>query len=165
MMRSGHKFGNKRWLTRPDMLIAAAGGALASAFVLLLVPSAGTLLLEILVGLAMVGRAWVLRRRERAAAQLCLDLPITGNRLRLPDRYELALVIIVILGYGALAPALRSLKMPELFIRTLPILIFASGLLAKGQIFRVIMRCVHRFRTRVDPPETQTVPAVREDAR
>jgi hypothetical protein len=164
MMRSGHKFGNRRWLTRPDMLIAAAGGVLASAFVLLLVPSAGTLLLEILVGLAMVGRAWVFRRRERAAAQLCLDLPITGKRLRLPDRYELALIIVVILGYGALAPALRSLKMPELFIRTLPIVIFASGLLAKNHVVRVIMSRVHRFRPRVDA-KTRTVPAVREEAR
>ena len=164
MMRLDYQFGKKRWLSRPDMLMAAAGGALASAFVLLLVPSAGTLFLEILVGLLMVGRAWVLRRRERVAAQLCLDLPITGNRLRLPDRYELALIIIVILEYGALAPALRSLKMPELFIRILPILIFASGLLAKNQVIRVIMRRVHRFRPRVDA-KTRTIPAVREEAR
>jgi len=159
-MPSDYQFGKKRWLSRPDMLMAAAGGALISALLLLLVPSAGTLFLEILVGLAMVGRAWVLRRRERAVAQLCLDLPITGNRLRLPDRYELALIIIVIVGYGALAQALRSLKMPELFIRTLPILIFASGLLAKDQV----MRRVHRFRPRVDT-RTRTVPAVHEEAR
>lgn len=160
MIRSEYEFGRKRWLSRPDMLMAAAGGALASAFVLLLVPSAGTLFLEMLVGLAMVGRAWVLRRRERVAAQLCLDLPMNGNRLRLPDRYELVLVIIVILGYGAIVPTLRSLKMPELFIRTLPILFFASGLLAKDQV----MRRVHRFRPRVDA-KTRTVPAVREEAR
>ncbi len=159
MMRSDYQFGKKRWLSRPDLLMAAASGALASAFVLLFVPSAGTLFLEILVGLAMVGRACVLRRRGRVAAQLCLDLPITGNRLRLPDRYELVLIIIVILGYEAIVPALRSLKMPELFIRTLPILIFASGLLAKGQV----MRRVHRFRPRVDA-KTRTVPAVHEEA-
>jgi len=164
MMQPCHKFGKTRWLTRPDMLMAAAGGALASAFVLILAPSAGTLFLEILVGLAMVARAWVLRRREQAAAQLCLDLPITGNRLRLPDRYELALIIVVILGYGALAPALRSLKMPELFIRTLPIVTFASGLLAKNHVVRVIMSRVHRFWPRVDA-KTRTVPAVREEAR
>jgi hypothetical protein len=90
---------------------------------------------------------------------LCLDLPITGNRLRLPDRYELVLIIIVILGYEAVVSALRSLKMPELFIRTLPILIFASGLLAKDQV----MRRVHRFRLRVDA-KTRTVPTVREEA-
>lgn len=163
-MRSDYQFGKKRWLSRPDMLMAAAAGALVSAFVLILVPSAGTLFLEMLVGLAMVVRAWVLRRRERTAAQLCIDLPIAGNRLRLPDRYELALIIIVILGYGVLAPTLRNLKMPELFIRILPILIFASGLLAKNQVIRVIMSSVHRFRPRVDA-KTRTVPTVREEAR
>ncbi|HLG96718.1 MAG TPA: hypothetical protein VKX49_10450 [Bryobacteraceae bacterium] len=123
------------------MLVAAAGGSLASALLLLLVPRIGTLFLEILAGLVMLGRALVVRRREHAAAQLCLNLPVTANRIRLPDRYELVLLIIVILAYGTVISTLRSVRAPEILTRTVPLLLFAVGLLAKTQIIRAITAC------------------------
>jgi hypothetical protein len=146
-MRSDYQFGKKRWFSRPDMLVAAAGGSLASALLLLFVPSIGTLFLEILVGLVMLGRAFVVRRRQHAAAQLCLNLPVTANRLRLPDRYELVLLIIVILGYGTITSTLRSVKAPEILSRTVPLLLFAAGLLAKTQVLRVITGSAHVLRS------------------
>ena len=146
-MRSDCQFGKKRWFSQPDMLVAAAGGSLASALLLLLVPRIGTLFLEILAGLIMLGRALVVRRHEHAAAQLCLDLPVTANRLRLPDRYELVLLIIVILGYGTIVSTLRSVKAPEILTRTVPLLLFAAGLLAKTQAIRAITGCADVLRS------------------
>ena len=146
-MRSDYQFGKKRWFSRPDMLVAAAGGSLASALLLLLVPRIGTLFLEILAGLVMLGRAMVVRRREHAAAQLYLSLPVTANRIRLPDRYELVLLIIVIIGYGTIVSTLRSVKAPEILSRTVPLLLFAAGLLAKTQVLRVITGSAHVLRS------------------
>ena len=146
-MMSDYQFGKKRWFSRPDMLVAAAGGALASAILLLLVPRIGTLFFEILAGLVMLGRALAVRRRGHAAAQLCLNLPITANRLRLPDRYELLLLIIVILGYGTIVSTLRSVKEPEILIRTVPLLLFGGGLLAKTQFIRAITGCADVLRS------------------
>jgi hypothetical protein len=160
-MRSDYQFSKRQWLNRPDMLVAAAGGVLASALLLLLVPRIGTLFLEILVGLVMLGRALVARRRERAAAQLCLASPMVNTRLRLPDRYELVLIIIVILGYGAIASVLRSVKTPEIFIRTVPLLLFAAGLLTKDQALRAITRSADSLRARFGRCETRTTRAVR----
>lgn len=146
-MLSDYQFGKKRWFSRPDMLVAAAGGALASALLLLLIPRIGMLFLEILAGLMMLGRAWVVRRREHAAAQLCLNLPVTANRFRLPDRCELLLLIIVILGYGAIVSTLRSVKVPEILTRTVPLLLFAAGLLAKTRVVRAITGCADVLRS------------------
>ncbi len=146
-MRPEYQFGKKRWFSRPDMLVAAAGGSLASALLLLLVPRIGTLVLEILASLVMLGRALVVRRREHAAAQLCLSLPVTANRIRLPDRYELVLLIIVILACGTVISTLRSVRAPEILTRTVPLLLFAVGLLAKTQVIRAITSCTDLLRS------------------
>jgi hypothetical protein len=106
--------------------------------------------------LAMLARACAIRRRGRAAAQLCLDLGATGGRLRLPDRYELALVIIIILGYGTIVSALRTLKTPEVLVRAAPLLLFAAGLLAKGRVIGVIARCVNSSRRHAGRSKAQT---------
>ena len=164
-MQSDYQFGKKRWFSRPDTLTAAASGALASALLLLLVPRIGTLLLEILASLVMLGRALVVRRRERARAQLCLDLPITKSLLRLPDRYELVLIIIVILGYGTIISVLRSAKTPEILIRTVPLLFFAAGLLAKDRVIRTISGRANALREHVGRPKTRTARASAEENR
>jgi glucose dehydrogenase len=153
-MHSEYTLGKRRWLDRPEMLIAAAGGALVSALLLLMIPSMGTLLLEILVGLVMVGRAWLLRRRERAAAQLCLASTTPGNRFRLPDRYELVLIITIMLSYRAIGVPLRTVRAPEVFIRIAPLLLFAAGLLAKNHILHAMARGANRFRGRLAHSET-----------
>ena len=154
-MHPGYTLGKRRWLDRPEMLTAAAGGALVSALLLLVLPSIGTLLLEILAGLVMVGRAWFLRRRERAAAQLCLALPVTGSRFRLPDRYELVLVIAIMLSYRAIGTQLRAVRTPEIVIRVVPLLLFATGLLAKNHIQHGMARGAASFRERLARSETR----------
>lgn len=163
-MHSDYTFRKRRWSDRPDMLMAAAGGALASALLLLVLPSIGILLLEIVAGAVMVGRALWLRRRERAAAQLCLALPIMGNRLRLPDRYELVLIIAIMLSYSAVGALLRTVKTPEILIRIAPLLLFAAGLLAKNHVPHAMARGATCSRERLARSETRaTGPAQGEN--
>jgi hypothetical protein len=140
MRSSDHLLDKKRWFDRADMLMAAACGMLASSFLVLLAPSTGTLLLEILASLVMVVRALVVRIRQRKAAQLRLELPTTGSRIRLPDRYELVLIIVIAVSYGAIAAMLRAVKLSEVFVRIVPLALFAVGLLAKNHILHAIPR-------------------------
>jgi hypothetical protein len=154
-MHSLYTLGKRRWLNRPEMLMAAAGGALVSALLLLVLPSIGTLLLEILAGLVMIGRAWFLRRRERAAAQLCLTLPTTGSRFRLPDRYELVLIIAIMLSYRATGGLLRTVRSPELLIRVAPLLLFAIGLLGKNHVQHAMAHGANRLRERLPRSERE----------
>jgi hypothetical protein len=152
-MHFDYTFRKRRWFDRPEMLMAAAGGALASALLLLVLPSIGILLLEIVAGAVMVGRALLIRRRERAAAQLCLPLPIIGNRLRLPDRYELVLIIAIMLSYSVVGALLRIVKTPEILVRIVPLLLFAAGLLAKNHVPHVMARGATCFRERLAVPK------------
>jgi hypothetical protein len=163
-MRSDYEFGKRRWFDRPEMLMAAGSGALASALLLLVLPSIGTLFIEILAGLVMVGRAFVVRRRERTATQLRLALPNTSDRLRLPARYELVLIIVAILSYGAIATVLRSIKTPEALLRVVPLLVFAAGLLTKNHILRAIARSVICFRERLGRSESRPAQAARGES-
>jgi hypothetical protein len=141
------------------MLMAAASGALASALLLLVLPSIGTLFIEILAGLVMVGRALVLRRRDQTTAQLSLASPIAGSRLRLPDRYELVLIIAVMLSYRAMGALLRAVRTPEILIRIVPLLLFAAGLLTKNHILHAIARGATCFRERLARSETRAAQA------
>lgn len=155
-MSSDQGFGTKRWFRQPGTLTGAAGGVLGAALLLLLVPNIGILFFEILAALAMLARAHVIRRRERAGAQLCLDLEDAGGGLRLPGRYELLLIILVILGYGAIGSALRSLKTPEVLVRATPLLLFAVGLLAKDRIIRAITGGANAWRKHSGRSKAQT---------
>src|SRR5260370_41409971 len=116
------------------MLMAAACSTLASSFLLLLAPNLGTLFVEIMAGVVMLARAVVLRGRQRKAAQLRLELPTTGGHARLLDRYELALIVVVTLSYGGISAMLRTARISEVFIRIVPLGLFAVGLLAKNHI-------------------------------
>jgi hypothetical protein len=138
------------------MLTGAAGGTLGSALLLLLVPKIEILLFEILTAMIMLACAYGIRRGERAAAQLCLDLEDRGGRLRLPGRYELLLIILVILGYGAIGSALRSLKTPEILVRAAPLLLFAVGLVVKDHILRGTAALISTWRERSVRPKTRT---------
>ena len=140
-MRSPHSsFSRKHWFDRSDILMAAACGVLASASLLLIVPRTGTLLLEILAALVMFARASFVRIRQRKAAQLCLVVPAAGSRIRLPDRYELVFIIVVILSYGAIAAMLRAVRTPEILVRVAPLLVFAAGLFAKNPVLHALAR-------------------------
>ena len=117
----------KRWFDRPDTLMRVGLSTLASTFLILLVI-----------------RAFVVRARSRRATQLCLEFRgrsglaagLRGSRIRFLDRYELLLIIAVILSYGSVSGFLRAWRLPEGLVRILPLVTFGIGLVAKPRILR-----------------------------
>ena len=134
--------GRKRWFDRPDTLMTVGLSTLASTFLIVLAPRIGIILLEILAGFFLAIRGFVLRTRQRRGSQLCLEFRggrklaagLTPNRIRFLDRYELLLVIAVLLTYGAIAGFLRAHGVPEGLVRIVPLVSFAIGLFAKSRI-------------------------------
>jgi hypothetical protein len=134
----------KRWFDRPDTLMRVGLSTLASTFLIVLAPRVGTILLEIFVGILLVIRAFVVRARSRRATQLCLEFRgrsglaagLRGSRIRFLDRYELLLIIAVILSYGSVSGFLRAWRLPEGLVRILPLVTFGIGLVAKPRILR-----------------------------
>lgn len=141
-MPSADPLCRKRWFDRPDTLMRVGLSTLASTFLIVLVPQAGTILLEIFVGLLLVIRAFVLRARWRRASQLCLEfrgrsgfgVGLRVSRMRFLDRYELLLIIAVILTYGSISGFLRARGLPDGLMRIIPLVMFGIGLLAKPRI-------------------------------
>jgi hypothetical protein len=137
-------YDRKRWFDRPDTLMRAGLSTLASTFLIVLAPQVGTILLEIFVGFLLVFRAFVLRARSRRAGQLCLEFRgrsglaagLPGSRIRFLDRYELLLIIAVILSYGSVSGFLRARRLPEGLVRILPLVTFGIGLFAKPRMLR-----------------------------
>jgi hypothetical protein len=137
-------FDRKRWFDRPDTLMRVGLSSLASTFLIVLAPQVGTILLEMFIGFLLVVRAFVLRARLRRASQLCLDFRgrsglaagLRGSRIRLLDRYELLLIIAVILSYGSVSGSLRAWRLPEGLVRIVPLVTFGIGLFAKPRILR-----------------------------
>ena len=165
MRSSDCLFRQKPWFDRSEILITAGVSALASSFLLLLVPSIGTVLVEVLAGFSLLARASVLRLRQRKATQLRLAMPITGGRIRFPDRYEVVLIIVIILSYGAIAATLRAVRTPEILIRIVPLLSFAAGLSAKNYIVRAMARSANCLRERLGSSETPTARALHEETK
>ena len=58
------------------------------------------------------------------------------SRIRFLDRYELLLIIAVILSYGSVSGFLRAWRLPEGLVRILPLVTFGIGLVAKPRILR-----------------------------
>ena len=134
----------KRWFDHPDTLMRVGLSTLASSFLIVLAPQVGTILLEIFVGLLLVVRAFVLRARSRRASQLCLDFRgrsglaagPRASRIRFLDRYELLLIIAVMLSCGSVSVFFRAWRLPEGLVRILPLVTFGIGLVAKPRILR-----------------------------
>jgi hypothetical protein len=140
-MPSADPLCGKRWFDRPDTLMRVGLSMLVSTFLIVLAPQIGTILLEVFVGLLLVIRAFVLRARFRRASQLCLEIrgrsALRACRIRVLDRYELLLIIAVILTYGSISGFLRARGLPDGLVRILPLVMFGIGLFAKPRILRL----------------------------
>jgi hypothetical protein len=136
----------KRWFDRPDTLMTVGLSTLASTFLIVVAPRIRIIVIEILAGFLLAIRGLVLRTRLRRASQLCLEFRgrrklaagLAASRIRFLDRYELLLVIAVLLSYGAIAGFLRAHGVPEGLVRIVPLVTFAIGLFTKPRILRWI---------------------------
>jgi len=115
---------------RADVLMSAGCSTFVSAAMILVAPRAGIVLLEILVGLFLVGCAVMARARLRIKARIYLQGTQTSRR-KYFDRYDLAMILAIIVIQWLLGGALQRAGVPEAAIRTFPLLLVAAGILVK----------------------------------
>lgn len=117
---------------RADVLMSAGCSTFFSAALILVIPRFGILLLEILLGLFFIGCALVARTRLRRRA-LAKDSSTTPKnaRARWFDRYDVLMIVAVIVVQTCTAGLLRKAGLSEGTVDTLPLILFAGGILLK----------------------------------
>jgi hypothetical protein len=115
-----------------DVLMSSGCSTFVSASLILVVPRFGILLLEILLGLFFIGCALIARRRLRRRA-LGVDGSATPKnaKARWFDKYDVFMIGAVILVQTCAAGLLRKAGLSEGTVDTLPLILFAGGILLK----------------------------------
>ena len=117
---------------RADVLMSAGCSTFFSAALILVIPRFGILLLEILFGLFFIGCALVARTRLRRRALGKDSAAIPKNtRARWFDRYDVLMIVAVIVVQACTAGLLRKAGLSEGTVDTLPLILFAGGILLK----------------------------------
>ena len=117
---------------RADVLMSAGCSTFVSASLILVVPRFGILLLEILLGLFFVGCALVARRRLRRGALGKDGAEKSKDRkTRWFDKYDVFMIGAVIVVQTCTAGLLRKAGLSEGTVNTLPLILFAGGILLK----------------------------------
>ena len=117
---------------RADVLMSAGCSTFFSAALIVVIPRFGILLLEILLGLFFIGCAMVARTRLRrqALGQDGSATPTNAKR-RWVDRYDVLMIVAVIVVQTCTAGLLRKAGLSEGTVDTLPLILFAGGILLK----------------------------------
>lgn len=117
---------------RADVLMSSGCSTFVSAALILVVPRFGILLLEILLGLFFIGCALIARRRLRRRALGVDGSAIPKNaKVRWFDRYDVLMIVAVIVVQTCTAGLLRKAGLSEGTVGTLPLILFAGGILMK----------------------------------
>lgn len=148
---------------RADVLMSAGCSTFFSAALILAIPRFGILLLEILLGLFFIGCALVARTRLRRRA-LGMDGAATPKnaRARWFDRYDVLMIVAVIVVQTCTAGLLRKAGLSEGTVDTLPLILFAGGILLKPRAMEFLegrRKAQHAARICIDPP-SQSVGAI-----
>jgi hypothetical protein len=117
---------------RADVLMSAGCSTFVSASLILVIPRFGILLLEILLGLFLIGCALIARRRlrSRALGKNGSAMPKSA-KTRWFDRYDVLMIVAVIVVQTCTAGLLRKVGFSEGTVDTLPLILFAGGILFK----------------------------------
>jgi hypothetical protein len=124
---------------RADLLMSAGCCTFVSAALIVVIPRLGILLLEILLGLFFIGCALVARKRLRRQARAKDG---SGNakdaRTRRLDKYDLFMILAVILVQTSTTGSLRRAGLSEGTVGILPLFLFAAGILLKPRVVEFI---------------------------
>jgi hypothetical protein len=117
---------------RADLLMSAGCCTFVSAALIVVIPRLGILLLELLLGLFFIGCAVVARTRLRrqARAKDGSDKAKDARIGRL-NRYDVFLILAVILIQTSAAGSLRRAGLSEGTVGILPLFLFAASILLK----------------------------------
>src|ERR1700739_3192437 len=141
---------------RADVLMSAGCSTFFSAALVLVIPRFGILLLEVLFGLFFIGCALVARTRLRRRA-LGKDNAATSRntRARWFGRYDVLMIVAVIVVQTCTAGLLRKAGLSEGTVDTLPLILFAGGILLKPRAMEFLegrKKTQQAARTCTDPP-------------
>ena len=141
---------------RADVLMSAGCSTFFSAALILVIPRLGILLLEILFGLFFIGCAMVARTRlrRRALGKYSAAMP-KNARARWFDRYDVLMIVAVIVVQACTAGLLRKAGLSEGTVDTLPLILFAGGILLKPRAMEFLedrRKAQHAARICIDPP-------------
>jgi len=128
---------------RADVLMSAGCSTFISAALILVIPRVGIVLLEILLGLFFIGCALAARARLRAQGRSKGMEGPKGSmnaRTRWFDRYDVFMILIVIVIYSSLSRLLRHAGLSEGAVGILPLILFAVGILLKPRTVQFIGR-------------------------
>jgi hypothetical protein len=126
---------------RADVLMSAGCSTFVSAGLILVIPRIGIVLLEVLLGLLFIGCALAARARLRAQARSRLkEGPdgATNAKAKWFDRYDVLMIITVIVVYASLSGLLRHTSLSEGTIGIFPLVLFAVGILLKPRAVQFI---------------------------
>jgi hypothetical protein len=121
---------------RADMLMSAGCSTFFSAALILVIPRAGIVLLEILLGLFFIGCALAARARLRIQALSQVREGYEGStnaKAKRFDRYDVLMILIVIVIYSSMSGLLRHTGLSEGTVGILPLILFAAGILLKAR--------------------------------
>jgi hypothetical protein len=122
---------------RVDVLMSAGCSTLVSAAATLIVPRVGIILLEMLVGILLIGCAVFARfrlRRRRHAKESLEQTTGSRQRVRSFDRYDLVLIAMAILTYVGLPMLPARTGLYPKTIHLLPLLLLGLGILFKPRM-------------------------------
>ena len=143
---------------RADVLMSAGCSAFVSAALILVIPRFGIAMLEILIGLFLMGCAFAARARLRRGAQPAASASRRAGA-KWFDRYDLAMILTVIVVQAMFGGSLRRLGWSEGTIRMFPLILLATGILLKARLSRAIERRA-RKKEEIDLGTPPAVPAV-----
>jgi hypothetical protein len=138
---------------RADVLMSAGCSTFVSATLILVIPRFGIAILEILVGVFLMGCAFAARARLRTAARAS---PWAGAKWF--DRYDLVMILTVIVVQAVVAGSLRRLGWSEGTVRMFPLILLGTGILLKPRLLRASQRRAPK-KDRVDLGTPTAVPA------
>lgn len=124
---------------RANVLMSAGCSTFVSAALILVIPRAGIVLLEVLLGLFFICCGLAARARLRAQARSQLKEgtdPATNAEPKWFDRYDVLMILTVIVIYASLSGLLRHTGLSEGTMGILPLVLFAVGILLKPRAVR-----------------------------
>jgi len=123
---------------RADVLMSAGCSTFVSAALILVIPRAGIILLEILFGLFFIGCAVAARSRLRGKLDAETSEDRGGGQLktRWIDRYDVFLIAAVIVIYSCVSGVLRRAGLSVGTVGILPLILVAVGILWKPRLLQ-----------------------------
>ncbi len=119
---------------RADLLMSAGCSTFVSAALILVIPRFGIALIEILIGLFLIGCAFVARARLRERVRIQPG----DTRAKWLDRYDIAMVVAVIMIQAGVAGSLRRLGWSEGTVQIFPLILLATAIILKPRLMNAL---------------------------